>query len=304
MWEIVEKLKTQNKRKSTSATYLRVWRQFNNFIIQLDDMPITWEERTVLFIGHLVHKGVQSSSVKSYVSAIKSTLLDDGYQWEDNKVLINSLTRACKLKNDKIQTRLPIQCNLLELLLFEVHRHFNGEQPYLTSLYRALFALGYYGLFRVGELTMSDHVIKAKNVHMGSNKPKLLIVLYSSKTHSIASRPQKVKIVANNKEKTGSYMDRYFCPFRLIREYLAIRGGFVSDTEPLFVFRDKSPVSPNNARDLLRSLLISIGLNPTWYGMHSLRIGRSTDLVRFGYSLDEVRRFGRWRSNTVYKYIR
>ena len=111
--------------------------------------------------------------MKSYVSAIKRTLLDDGYCWEDNRVLIHSLTRACKLKNDRVQTRLPIQSSLLELILFEIPRLFNGEQPYLIAMYRDLFAVGYYGLFRIGKLTLSKHVIKAKNVHIAKNKEKL-----------------------------------------------------------------------------------------------------------------------------------
>ena len=301
---IIDKLKGQSKRKSTTETYLRIWRQFNNFIIRLDDMPITWEERTILFVAHLIEQGAQSSSIKSYVSAIKHVLQTDGYEWEDNKVLLNSLTSACKLKNDRLRTRLPIQSNLLELILFEIQRIFNDEQPYLICMYRALFALGYYGLFRVGELTNSQHVIKAKDIHVGYNKEKMLVVLYSSKTHTIGMRPQKVKITSNKLEKSGSYMDRYFCPFKLLRDFSAMRGSFSHDAEPFFIFRDKKPVQPWHARNILCSALEAIGLNPKWYGMHSLRIGRSTDLIRYNYSIDEVRRMGRWSSNVVFKYIR
>ena len=149
-------------------------------------------------MAHLINEGMQSSTVKSYISAIKHTLIDDEYPWDDNKVLLTSLTHACKLVNDKVRTRLPIQWGLLELILFEIQCKFMqyDSQPYLCILYQAMFALGYYGLMRIGELTLSPHTVKAKNVHLAHNKDKLLIVLYSSKTHdsgSVPSLPIKVR---------------------------------------------------------------------------------------------------------------
>ena len=46
----------------------------------------------------------------------------------------------------------------------------------------------------VGELTASPHVLHAKNIHIGTNKNKILLILYSSKTHGKANRPQEIKI--------------------------------------------------------------------------------------------------------------
>ena len=36
---------------------------------------------------------------------------------------------------------------------------------------------------RIGELTEGPHVVKVTNVHAGINKDKIMIKLYSSKTH-------------------------------------------------------------------------------------------------------------------------
>ena len=104
-------------------------------------------------------------------------------------------------------------------------------------MYKALFALGYYGLMRVGELTASEHVIKARNAHMAINKDKLMIVLYSSKTHLVANRPQKVRITANACEKSVHYMHRHFCPFKVIRAYISSRDPYVSDEENFLCLR-------------------------------------------------------------------
>ena len=307
MKQILDKLKSNSCRKSTKDNYLGTWRRFNKFVIKLDVKPAKWEDRVSLFIAQLITEGKQSSSIKSYVSAIKKTLINDGYPWDDSLILLTTLTRACRLENDRVRTRLPIQCGLFELLLFEIQREFHA-QPFLDMLYKAMFALGYYGLMRVSELclsTINNHAVKARDIHMATNKQKILIILHSSKTHGKESRPQKIKIIANKEEKAKGYRKRNFCPFSLVHNYIKTRRQcYGSIDEPFFVFQDGTPVRPEAARILLKNLLSSLGLDSSLYGMHSLRIGRSTDLVRYGYTINQVKFFGHWRSNTVYKYIR
>ena len=107
MEHILESLKTKKNRKSTNENYLAIWRSFNKFIIKLDRKPNAWEDKLSLFGAHLVDKGLQSSTLRSYFSAIKCTLVDDGYPWDDSKVLLGTLTKACKIVNDRVRTRLP-----------------------------------------------------------------------------------------------------------------------------------------------------------------------------------------------------
>ena len=85
-------------------------------------MPFLWEDRTSLFCAFLIEKGTQSQTIKSYVSAIKSILMDDNYQWRDDRILLNSLTKVCKLENDHLRCRLPISQKLLDILIFELKR--------------------------------------------------------------------------------------------------------------------------------------------------------------------------------------
>ena len=169
----LESLKTKRTRNSTYMTFFKIWSGFNKFLIQLDYIPKKWEERTVLYCAHLINCGAQSSTIRSYISAIKAILQDDNYKWNEELVMFGALTRACRLINDKLTTQLPIHCKLLELILFEVDRFFlNRGQEYLRSLYQTLFLIGYYGLFRIGELVNGSHTIKAKNVHVAKNKKK------------------------------------------------------------------------------------------------------------------------------------
>ena len=253
--------------------------------------------------------GLQSSTIKSYISAIKRILLDDGYQWEYNKMLLTAITKACKLKNDRVQVRLPIGFGLLELILFEVRRYFctrNRNQPYLIILYQALFAMGYYGMLRVGELTLSNHMVKAKDVHLGRNKDKIKLILYTSKTHGKELYPQEIKIVANNSEKVNRYkIQRNFCPFNLMAKYFKVCKAYEGTNEPCFIFQDGTPVSPSHARTVLRQMLKNLGLNEKLYDMHSFHIGCCSDLVnKLNYTIEEAKRMGCWKSSCIYRYIR
>ena len=142
----IEKLLGFKNRNLTTKMYLSVWRQFNRFVMNLDVRPKLWEDRTILFIGYLVDKGMQSTTVKSYVSAIKRMLVDDGYPSKDGKILLTSLTKACRIINDRVMHRLPIRCGLLELILFKVRHRFISDQAYLCILNMTLIAIGYYRL--------------------------------------------------------------------------------------------------------------------------------------------------------------
>ena len=284
----------QTRRSSTTRTYLSIWRQFKKFVIRLDVKPKTWEDKVTLFVGYKIKQEMQSSTLKSYVSAIKKTLIEDGYDWDDKKILLGSLRKACKIVNDKVHVRLPIQCSLLEMLLFEIQRIFRDKgQLFLQTLYQALFAISYYGLMRVGEVTLSDHVVKAKDIHEADGKDKILIILYSSKTHTTRMRPQKIKITSNQSEKSGHYAKRYFCPDSLVRKFLHLRGNYDYDSDKFFVFKDGTPVTAKHARNMLKLTLNNLGLNAKFYGMHSFRVGRTTDLIKYNYSFEEVKCMGR-----------
>ena len=183
---IVERLKLQCHRDSTRKNYYVVWKIFSKFYLRLDVKPKFWEDRLVLFVGYLADNQKQSSTIKSYISAIKHVLKEDGHMLNVNEFLMSSLTKACKLVNDTVARKLPIQKSLLKIFISRIGRHFStadNNQPYLSLLYRMLFSTTYFGLFRVGEVTAGDHPILAKDVHIAKNKEKMLFILRTSKTH-------------------------------------------------------------------------------------------------------------------------
>ena len=249
---IVDRLKNESNRKSTKANYYGIWRNFNKFFIQLDKKPKTWEERITLYVGYLIDKKIKSTTVRCYLSAIRAVLREDGIELCEDRFLLNSLTRACKLVNDKVRIRLPIQRGMLHILLDEVKRYFSeNNQVYLGILYRAILSTAYFGLFRIGELTKGEHPVLAKDVHIGNNKRKLLFMLHTSKTHGRGTKPQIIKISSEKVETFNCRKQEKAernCPYDILRKYLAVRKDYMDDSEIFFIFRDRSPVTPDHVR--------------------------------------------------------
>ena len=179
------------------------------------------------------------------------------------------------------------------------------KQPYLKILYKAMLSTSYFGLLRVGELTAGEHPILAKDVHIASNKRKIMFILHTSKTHGKHMRPQTIKItsVVGPKHVIRSQSCKY-CPYTLLREYLRVRGTYKTDTEPFFVFSDGSPVMPVCLQKCLKSTLQAAGFQQHLYSVHSLRMGRACDLLQLGVSVETIKKIGRWRSNADFKYLK
>ena len=280
--------------------YYCVWKCFNKFFLKLDSKPDEWEDRLTLFVGYLVESRHKSSTIRSYISTIKAILYDAGVQLSEDRYLLSSLIRACKLNNDVIQTKIPIQHSLFHLILNNCNLYFiNRGQVYLAILYKAIFTAAYYGMLRIGEVTTGDHPIKAVDVHIAENKRKFLFLLRSSKTHTKGDKPQIIKISVGKGEMDAN------CPFDILQDFVLIRLKCKSPvTEPFFVFTDCSPVQPRHVRSILQSTLKDIGLNERLYSFHCFRSGRSTDLYERGISVSMIMKLGRWKSNSVYTYLR
>ena len=128
--EIIEHLRYKKHRDTTQHTYYNVWKLFNKFFLQLDKRPSTWEERLTLFVGYLIQNDKQSSTIRSYISAIRSVLRDMNVQLHEKMFLLTSLTKACKLVNDRVYLKLPIHKKILKVLLLKLNELYGG-QPYL-----------------------------------------------------------------------------------------------------------------------------------------------------------------------------
>ena len=235
----------------------------------------------------------------------------NGITVTEDEFLLLSLTKACRIRNDKIRTRLPIQKGMLCLILKETRNYFlNIGQPYLAILYQTIFCSCYYGLLCSSEVC-GAHPVLAWDVHIATNKKKFLFVLRTSKTHGLGSAPQIVKftavkkslpkIIAKNKLDRNSTK---FCPYKLLTDYAHIRGSYKRDYDPFFMFTDGCPIQPSQLSACLKKITKMCRLDQSLYSMHSLRLGQTCDLYQMGLSVKTIKKLGRWRSNVVFRYLK
>ena len=146
--------------------------------------------------------------------------------------------------------------------------------------------------------------LKQKNVHIAVNKDKILLILYWSKTHGANNFKQKIKIQANVNCYYNTFKKkRFFCRFEVTCTFIWIWGGYKEENGNFFIFHDQSPVCHHHFQKVMKDLIKRCNLEESLYGTHSLRIGRCSDLIRYGFPIDVVRRLGWWKSNAIYKYI-
>ena len=253
--------------------YCGIWKNFNQFYLKLDVKPDNWEDRLTLYIGYLISKNRKSTTIKSYISAIKAILLEVDVELSENCILLASLMKACKLINDQVQAKLPITKGFLNMLIDKVDVVFRGNpQPYLIALHKAILSTAYFGLFWIGEITQSS-CGKSKGCHIGLNKKKLMFVLHTSKTHGLGAKPQIMKITSINRSTNKTKARDKNCPFTLLQNYLKLQKKYLTCEEQFFVFRDRSPVQSTHFRKMLSKLIAFCNLNPRCYSSHSLRSG-------------------------------
>lgn len=292
---------TRGNKKSTQRTYRSAYLMFTRFNLGLDEMPELLDDQLAMFVAYRVQKGDYSNTIGSYLSGIKSMLALDGIQINTRTARLRALIKACKYRHDRVIQRMPIKENLLVRIVKQVDRMFH-KQPYLASLYRCMLVMGYFGMLRVGEMAKGDHPVLARDVHLSHRLKKVQVILRTSKTHGLGDQPHYVKF--DTHDSRAYLYNKHFCPYEIVREYIDIRGARWDNNDLFFVFSDHSPVKPYQLSAVLRKALRLLGVDPSDFGTHSLRIGHVTQLDHRKVSLDVIRRRGRWRSNIIYHYIR
>lgn len=294
-------MKNGDLENSTSATYHSIWRNFLLFLEGFKNLPKDWEQKMVMYAAHLGNEGNTAPTVSSYMSAIRYKLRKDGVEIPDKNFEIASIIRTCKIKNNRVFYRCGINKVMMKDLVACLDRLYKQEgQTYLYYLYRAMLWTAYYGMFRISEITDSNHVLKTQDVKESINKRKFLCVLRSSKTHKKSDFPHTVHIPqVVDVEESNQAND----PYEALRDYKRIRHQ--NGSSNFFVFREGTPVKAHHFRTLLFKLLRMGNYDTEIFDCHSARVGRASDLLNSGVPFFLVKRWGNWKSdNSILKYFK
>ena len=162
------------------------------------------------------------------------------------------------------------------------------DNQFEVCMYSVLLSAGFHGLFCLGELAISDHVILAENVHIGMYKA--VIILPTSKANQMCMA-QHINI--------NSYSTA--CPVKALTAYTLIHpkrpGQF-------FMQLSGNPILTQDIACILNKLSTFLNLPQQLIKLHFLYIGGSTHLYLSSHSLKHIQDKGRWSSQAFQRYIR
>ena len=187
--------------------------------------------------------------------------------------------------------RLPITIGILASLLQGVDHIVIHH--YHRALLKAMLTVGFFGLMRIGELTMSKQKVVPLHLHQLSFMSTYLSISITHFKHNQSLLPLEVPIQVQSMPE--------ICPVRHLLYYLSLRGY---EPDPLFAFPTLSPIPRQFFSKHLNKLISFSGFQGSRYKSHSLRIGGASYYASLGYTNTQIQILGRWDSDAFIKYIR
>lgn len=274
---------------STASQYRTYWLRYLHFCKSFPGiyLPPSLPSTLALFITSLVSSSnpLSSSSVTSIVSALSYQFKLFSFPDPTSSFVIRKILSGLTKANPSVDSRLPMTPSILLSIISTSRRV--ASSPFEQSLFPALFSLMFHALLRLGEVTDSPHNLQFSNLSLTQNA---LSLTFTSFKHSLG-HPVTITIQASTSPA---------CPVRLIHAYLSLRGNAQG---PLFIL-NQSPINPSFLRSFLRSSLSLAGLSSLRITPHSFRIGAATYAASMGYTSEQIKTLGRWRSAAFKKYIR
>ena len=261
--------------QSSRHLYNRSWTLFNecyNLINQSNNsqlhIPLTTNHIAV-FVAFLHDQGYAPASIVSYVSAIAYVHKLVGFSDPTSSSLVQKLIAGATRVHAPKPSRLPITILILQRIILGIDEIIPVH--YHKVLLKAMFTTSFFGLMRIGEVTMRKH----KSVPLLLDQLQLTmdqaVITITQFKHNKGNKPVPIPL---------QRMDDYqICPVYNLSQYLLIRGR---ESGPLFAFPGPNHV-PRQFFSKHLSLLISLAGNDIKrYQAHSFRIGGGELLRREG----------------------
>ena len=176
----------------------------------------------------------------------------------------------------------------------------------VASTWAALLSTAFCGLMRAAEVATSDgelfndrfNLTRADVSFKTDEKGKeyMVIMMRPSKQY-----PGALKVVPLLIQSGGSLLDPVKAMHRMLQ--LDPVPEELKATTPLFRLGDTA-ITVRQVRSMVKALMQSVGLDPKFYGAHSLRIGGATAALAAGLSPATIRAAGRWSSDIYLIYCR
>ena len=250
------------------------------------------DSRTVRrFIAFQHDQNISPKTGIVYIAAIRKEHVNSGCTdpcIHDGKLKF-ILKGWCRTTKINMQIRRPITYSTLKLIKQRMRTECTLSGQDKLMLWSA-FTLAYYGFLRVSEYTTTSRNVNQASLLLSDLilKPGHLLLLVRKDKTNQCGFPICLKLKITLKS---------CCPVRAFIKYC--HGRTKSDQHSIcFVFEDGKFLTRQNVNYWLKVILGG------GFSSHSFRIGAATSAQNDGWTTEQIRTAGRWKSNVYMKYIR
>jgi len=292
--QIAEQLVRSGVRPSTRRVYDSVQNQYVSFCQSHGLVAVPASEHTILlFVAQLFVKGLKASSVRVYMSSIRSLHVQNGFvEGVTNTDRVKLAIRAIEINQAPPVQKLPITLTILQ----KVHVIIDHSN-YSSILIWCAMCVAHFACLRTGEFVAKSQTdisscLFRHNVNITNNSVQLH--LRNSKTDT-SNRGTDIVIGCTNQS---------ICAHCIMHKFCLTRDEYNSHDKPLYIFQNGMVLTRQLFIKQTRLYLSLIGVDPSLYSGHSYRAGGATTAAIAGLHDWEIKRLGRWKSHTYHRYIR
>jgi hypothetical protein len=292
-------------RRSTQSSYGSAWNGWEFFCTRYCMDPLRATEDTFIQYATWSSTRVQSSSIKQYLSAIRSQIADWGIalQSSDEMPRLKRILRGLEAVQD-LGKEGRVRCPITGEVMRRLKATFSFGSANETMLWAA-YCIAFFGWLRPSEFSSRQTRTKGLSQPLRSSAitqstataNNLVLQLPVTKTSDHA-----VNVVIGRGADGLCAIDA----FSAYQADLRSRLGDDFRSEYLFHFEGR-PAKPylcyEDVLADLRSRLERIGLDASSYAAHSWRIGAATSASCAGLAPHLIKAMGRWKSNAFELYI-
>lgn len=283
---------------STNSTYAPRQRMFVEFAETIGSTPLPASEGTLLrYVSALHSMNRKPSTISGHLSAVRHLHLINGLPdplpgCHRLELVKRGIAKQSAPTEQRVALTNQHLLRFLDVLVLS---------SYDDALFFAMATLGFFGFFRISEMTFAGPVFSAQDGLTPSDitlaDGRVTILLRRSKTDK---RREGVMV-------TLSENTTLVCPRKALSLYLRMRDARFPHldprTSPLFVTHEGKPVDKPSFSSCLAVFAKKIGVAGL-VTPHSLRIGAATAAWKSGFSDSQIQSMGRWKSRSFTRYLR
>ena len=269
------------------------------------NMP--WSEReAVIFTAWCIQRNLAASTIKQYISGIKAAHKREGLNTEAwDHSLVKTIIKGRENSQEKRKQKIAMSPGLM----LEIKRYIiRSSLTYLDKcILWACCTLMFCGSLRGGEvLGDEENAFDRRNILMEEDvkiKNTRLVDGRRIKMISCTIRNPKELPGCSEVEVEMFSTGNKFCPVQAVEKVKAARMD--NGELPFATLTSGKILTKSRLNKFLKAALCNVVRYEDWtVSSHSFRAGIATGMARCGYSDEEIRRQGRWRSDAFLQYIR